>query len=401
MRQSCNLSSNLNPMIPLPTKGQSTNLLKFIAQLQGQIVQLQEQVVRLRELNVQQQARIEVLENEIIRLKKLNPKPNIKPSTKPPDDNDPDGSPPSSDGNAETEAPEDGESYSRKSEVERPDDTTRRQRSQPDSPPVSEEHCLSPDDIPEGSVRHGRESFTVQEFEIKAKSVRYWLEQWLTPEGKTISGRPPDSLHGHHFGSQLQAFILLQHYGCAVTQPQLLELLWDAGVSISAGELSNLLTKGHDDFHTEKDELLATGIRCSHYLQTDDTGARHKGQNGYCTVVVNELFTWFGTTGSKSRENFLTLLHRPWPVYVLNRHGLDYLEKHGLSKKWLRLLEQYSEVHFLSLKAWEDFMDDIGFKERPGLRRSISEGMLYGSLMHHGFDRHMVTFSDGASPDIS
>ena len=138
---------------------------------------------------------------------------------------------------------------------------------------------------------------------------------------------------------------MLQHYGCAVTQPQ---LLWDAGISISAGELSNLLTKGHDDFRTEKDELLATGIRCSHYLQTDDTGARHKGQNGYCTVIVNDLFTWFGTTGSKSRENFLTLLHRPLPVYALNRHGLDYLEKHDLSKKWLRPLEQYNEVHFLS-----------------------------------------------------
>ncbi|WP_051789247.1 IS66 family transposase [Endozoicomonas montiporae] len=384
-------------MISIPATDQSPNLLKFIAQQQEQIAQQQEQIVQLKEQAVILQTRIEALENEIIRLKKLNPKPDIKPNTKPPPpDDDPSGSTSCLDENADDKESEDGESYSRKSEVERPDDTTRRQRSRPDSPPVSEEHCLSPDDIPEGSVRHGRESFTVQELEIKAKSVRYWLEQWLTPEGKTISGRPPDSLHGHHFGSQLQAFILLQHYGCAVTQPQLLELLWDAGISISAGELSNLLTKGHDDFHTEKDELLATGIRCSHYLQTDDTGARHKGQNGYCTVVVNELFTWFGTTGSKSRENFLTLLHRPWPVYVLNRHGLDYLEKHGLSKKWLRLLEQYSEVHFLGPKAWEDFMDDIGFKERPGLRRSISEGMLYGSLIHHGFDRHMVTFSDGA-----
>ena len=396
MTQSFDLSSNLNSMISLPATDQSPNLLKFISQLQEQIVQLQEQLVRLQERDIQQQARIEVLEAEIIRLKKLNPKPNIKPNSKPPDDSDSGGSAPSSEGNVEAEDPEDDDSYNRKAEVEKPDDTTRRQRSKPASPPVSEEHSLSPDEIPEGSVRHGRESFTVQELEIKAKSIRYWLEQWLTPEGKTISGRPPDSLHGHHFGPQLQAFVLLQHYGCAVTQPQLVELLWDAGVSISAGELSNLLTKEHDDFHAEKDELLATGIRCSHYLQTDDTGARHKGQNGYCTVIVNDLFTWFGTTGSKSRENFLTLLHRPWPVYVLNRHGLDYLEKHDLPKKWLHPLEQYGEVHFLSPKAWEDFLDDIGFKERPRLRQSISEGLLYGSLMHYGFDRHMVTFSDGA-----
>lgn len=74
------------------------------------------------------------------------------------------------------------------------------------------------------------------------------LNNGFTPEGKTISGKPPANLHGHHFGPQLQAYALVQHHGCAVTQPQLLELLWDAGVSISAGQPSSLLTKGHDIF---------------------------------------------------------------------------------------------------------------------------------------------------------
>ena len=336
-----------------------------------------------------------LLTNTVIRLKKLNPKPNIKPNTKPPDDSGSDDPPDSSDSGS-TDSPENDDAPDRKSEVDKPDDSTRKKRSQPPSPPVSEEHSLSPEDIPEGSVRHGRESFTFQELEIKAKTVRYWLEQWLTPEGKTISGRPPECLQGHHFGPQLQAFVLQQHYGCAVTQPQLLELLWDAGISISAGQLSNLLTKGHDDFYAEKDELLKTGIRCSRYLQTDDTGSRHKGQNGYCTVIVNDLFTWFGTTASKSRENFLTLLHCPWPVYVLNRYALEYLKKHDFSKKWISALGQYGEVHFPNRQAWDSFMVDIGLEGHPRLRQDISAAMLYGSLMHHGFDRHMVTFSDGA-----
>ena len=363
-------------MISHPAKDLSPNLLEFIAQQQEQIARQQELIVQLQERNVQQQIRIEALEAEIIRLKKLNPKPNIKPNTKPPDDDDPGSSTPDSDSNGKSDAPEEGDSPSRKSEVEKPDDTTRRQRSQPPRPPVSEEHSMTPEAIPEGSVRHGRESFTVQELEVKAKSVRYWLEQWLTPEGKTISGRPPDNLNGHHFGPGLQAFVLLQHYGCAVPQPQLLELLWDAGISISAGELSHLLTKGHDIFHAEKDELLATGIHCSHYLQTDDTGARHQGQNGYCTVIVNDLFTWFGTTGSKSRENFLTLLHRPWSTYVLNSHALDYLEKQDIAKKWQRVLAQYQEVHFLSRKGWEGFMTlvskSIPSFDKPSAQRCFS-----------------------------
>ena len=250
-------------MISLPATDQSPNLLKFIGQQRELIARQQEQIVQLQKRDVQRQARTEALKNEIIRLKKLNSRPNIKPNTKPLDDNDSGGSPSSSDADTGAENPENDDPYSRKSKVEKPDDTTRRQRSQPDRPAVSEEHSLSPDEIHEGSVRHGRESFTVQELEIKAKSVCFWLEQWLTPEGKTVSGCSPDNLHGHHSGSQLQAFVLFQHYGCAVTQPQLLGLLWDAGGSISAGELSNLLTKRHDNFHTEKDELLATGIRCS------------------------------------------------------------------------------------------------------------------------------------------
>ncbi|OED40283.1 hypothetical protein ACH42_17395 [Endozoicomonas sp. (ex Bugula neritina AB1)] len=375
-------------MSELLTDDLSPNLLEFITQLQAQNVQLKEVVV-------QQQARIEVLENEITRLKKLNTKPNLKPNTKPPEDGDPDTPASDSDKDDNSNKSEDHSGDNHKPTVNRPDELTPRQRSQPDRPPVSEEEIISPEIIPDGSVRHGRESYTVQELELKVKTVQYWLEQWLTPEGKTVSGRPPDNLHGHHFGPQFQAYVLMQHHGCAVTQPQLLELLWDAGVSISAGQLSNLLTKNHDAFHAEKEELLATGIRCSHYLQTDDTGARHKGQNGYCTVIVNDLFTWFGSTGSKSRENFLSLLHRPWKAYVLNQDALDYLEQHGFAKKWRKALAHCLNTHFLDRKSWEDFMTDIGL-DGPRSRQKASEGVLYGSLIHHGYNQNTVTFSDGA-----
>ena len=102
-------------MIALPANDLSPNLLEFIAQQQEliarqqeQIAQQQEQIVQLQERDVQQQIRIEALEAEIARLKKLNPKPNIKPNTKPPDDDDPDSSPPDSDNNGKPEAFSDG-----------------------------------------------------------------------------------------------------------------------------------------------------------------------------------------------------------------------------------------------------------------------------------------------------
>ena len=103
-------------MITLPPEDLSPSLLEYI--------------VKQQELITQQQARIEVLEAEIIRLKKLNPKPNIKPNTKPPDDSDSDDPPDSSD-SASTDSTGNNDAPSRKSEVDKPDDSTRKKRSQP------------------------------------------------------------------------------------------------------------------------------------------------------------------------------------------------------------------------------------------------------------------------------
>ena len=61
MGQNLILPPNLIPMSTPLTEGLSPNLLEFIAQQQVQNVRLQEVIV-------QQQARIEVLENEITRL---------------------------------------------------------------------------------------------------------------------------------------------------------------------------------------------------------------------------------------------------------------------------------------------------------------------------------------------
>ena len=162
---------------------------------------------------------------------------------------------------------------------------------------------------------------------------------------------------------------------------------------MSSGELSQLLTQGRDQFHAEKEELLATGIRCSSYIQTDDTGTRHKGQNGYCTIIDNESFAWFESTGSKSRENFVSLLYRPWPTYSLTEDALAYLEKHDYPQKWLRVLKPCRGVTFLSHEAWVACMKDLGITGKR--RREANEAMIYGSLIQHGAG-HLTTFSDGA-----
>ncbi|WP_067518354.1 IS66 family transposase [Endozoicomonas ascidiicola] len=401
------LSSSTN--VELTHSGKK--ILEYLAQLQQQnallqeslaltqkenalqqelISKLQEQHVQQQELITQLQGKVGALEAEIRRLKKLPPKPDIKPNSKPTDDSDDSSDdPPATDQNDEA----DPDSVPKR-KVSKPDERTRKQRKQPPKPPPEKSIPVPAIDVPSGSTWNGTTPYHVQDLLLKATCVEYRLEQWITPDGKTITAKPPASLHGHHYGPTLQAYVLHQHFGCAVTQPQLLEWLWDIGLSISAGELSNLITKGHGQFHGEKDELLATGIRCSSYIQTDDTGARHQGRNGYCNIICNESFAWYGTTNSKSRENFLSLLHRPFRTYALTENALDYLSTLKYPQKWLRVLQQYVGVTFLSHDAWKACMKDHGLTGKKRLQQA-SEALIYASLIAHGLG-HLTTFSDGA-----
>ena len=342
-------------------------------------------ITRAQEENVRLKERISILEEEIHRLKGLNGKPDIKPNT-----------PPKDSGSAGDNQPTDGsESDHQKRDTGKPDERTRKKRKKPPKPKDPTCKRVAPESIPEGAVFKGFSTYDVQELSFEVNFLRYELEHWTTPDGQSLHGRLPKAMQGYHFGPNLRCYVLHQHHACAVTEQQLLESLWDWGVSISAGELSNLLTLNHDDFHEEKDGLLATGLLHCGYLQVDDTGARHKGQNGYCTFIGNPQFAWFGSTGSKSRENFLTLLHCPWPTHVLNEHAMDFLEEHKFPAKWRLVFQACLGVHFLSLDSWHAFLNDCGLKG-PILRKKASEAMLYGSLIAHGVRPDLPIHSDGA-----
>ncbi len=115
----------------------------------------------------------------------------------------------------------------------------------------------------------------MQEIEITLHNRCYQRERWKTPAGNELTGQLPEHLKHNHFGPKLRQFILYQYFHNHVTQPLLLNQLRELGVSISSGQLSNLLTKKNAPFMTEKNALLLEGLRHSSYIQVDDTGARH------------------------------------------------------------------------------------------------------------------------------
>jgi hypothetical protein len=149
---------------------------------------------------------------------------------------------------------------------------------------IHEEEIIAPAEaVPEGSRFKGYREVVVQDLVIRAHNTRYRLERWETPEGRTLMGELPVSVRGGHFGVTLVSYIVYQHHHCQVTQPLLLEQLREWGIDISAGQIEALLTGKHEPFHEEKDALLPAAYVSASYLTVDETGARHRGQNGYTT----------------------------------------------------------------------------------------------------------------------
>jgi transposase IS66 family protein len=128
--------------------------------------------------------------------------------------------------------------------------------------------------------------------------------------------------------------------------------------------------------------VLEAGLQVSHYLQTDDTGARHDGKNGYCTYIGNELFAWFESTQSKSRVNFLSLLRAGHQDYMLNAGALAYMAQHKLPQVKLNLLQEGRG--FADKQAWEEYLKSVGISA-PRHRLIATEGALVGSLLARGF----------------
>jgi len=89
---------------------------------------------------------------------------------------------------------------------------------------------------------------------------------------------------------------------------RLVELLRGFGILISKRQVVRLLIAGKESFLAEAQGVLRAGLAHAAWITVDDTGARHKARNGFCTQIGNAQFAWFGTTGSKSRLNFLELL---------------------------------------------------------------------------------------------
>jgi Transposase IS66 family len=262
---------------------------------------------------------------------------------------------------------------------------------------IHHELRLHLNDVPVGAALRGYEPYVVQELLIENRNTRYLRARYDLPEGGSVLAPFPKGVlpvAGGHFGAKLVAYILDQYHQAQVTEPLLLEQLWEYGIDISAGQLHRLLTENQDVFHQEKGEVLAAALAESSYIGTDDTGARHRGKNGYCTALGNEQFSYFESTGCKSRLNFLQVLQGSQRDYAINDIALAYWQRQELAETLIERLTQ-GAPHFAGEQAWQTRLAELAITNERHVRIA-TEGALLGGLIARGVSPNLVVLSDGA-----
>ncbi|MGC2460748.1 MAG: transposase [Steroidobacteraceae bacterium] len=358
----------MKPRFSIPTIPEAERT-PLVTMLLGLIEQLAERVQK-------QEEEIAHLKDEVRVLKGQKKRPHFKPSKM------------------------DEETDKRQSDADRSEEDARRagsdKRGKTAELLIHDEQIIQPSRrIPKGSRFKGYRDVVIQDLLIRAHNTRYRLARWLTPRGEYVTGELPAHLAEHHFGVTLRSYLLYQHHHCQVTQALLREQLREWGIDISSGAIDALLSTDQDGFHAEKDALLKSALATASYVTVDDSGARHRGKNGYVTQIGNADFAWFQSTESKDRMNFLQLLCAGEIGYRINAAALGYMYEQGLPQAALQALQINSRQHFRHALAWIEHLSCVHIDlERH--QRIATEGALLGELTERGLQQRLAIVSDDA-----
>jgi hypothetical protein len=249
------------------------------------------------------QAEIQRLRDEVNRLKGEQGKPVIKANKRPPTD------------------------HSSEKERRKPRQRAKRRKNVTLQIDREQELDVEAASLPVDAEFKGHEDVVVQDILFRRDTVCFHKRKYYAAStGKTYLADLPRGYAGQ-FGPGIKALSIALYFGGQMSEPKILELYANAGVEISAGELSKLLIKDQQVFHAEKDAVYEAGLRSSPWQHTDDTSTRVNGETQACHIVCNPLYTLYDTRPRKDRLSVLDVLRHGRPrQFRLNGEALGYLD---------------------------------------------------------------------------
>lgn len=265
-------------------------LLNLVEELKGENNALREDVQRLRD--------------EVNRLKGEQGKPRVKPGKR-----------------------AGGSDHS--SEKERRQPRERRRRRKVNRIKIDREEKLEVErsQLPGDAEFKGYEEVIVQDLVIKTDNVRFMKEKYYSPSlHKTYLASLPAGYKGE-FGPGIRSLVITMYYAAEMTEPKIVEFLDNMGISISKGQVSNLLTKNNDKWYAEKDAVYLAGLQSSSWQHIDDTATRVNGENQHCHIVCNPLYSAYFTRIHKDRLTVIDILaNQSESRFLLNERTTEWLQ---------------------------------------------------------------------------
>lgn len=195
----------------------------------------------------------------------------------------------------------------------------------------TERLAVDPATLPADAVFKGYETVVVQDLVLRTDTIAFEQEVWYSAsERRSYRARRPAGYDGT-FGPNLRALVLTLAYAGGMCE-KILELVQGAGIAISAGTLSTLLTECRTAFMAEAQAVLAAGLGSGPWQHLDDTSTRVNREGQYCPILCNLLSTAYRTTPRKDRLPVIDVLRGGRPrAYRFDREADRDLEWLGFS----------------------------------------------------------------------
>ncbi len=218
--------------------------------------------------------------------------------------------------------------------------------------------------LPADAEFKGYQRVVVQDLVLRRDTVCFEKEKWYArSSGRTYLAPLPAGYQGQ-FGPGLRALALVLAYGGHMSEAKILEVVRGAGVRISAGHLSHLLSEQREPFDAEAAAVLEAGLRSSAWQHLDDTETRVNGQPRHCQILCNPLYSAAQTTPKKDRLTIIDVLRGGAArVYRRTAEVEQALTEGGDSPPLRRMLTQL---------PWEQDLDETTLQELLDAARCAS-----------------------------